>query len=429
MTTPSTPSTIHNVRLFDGERLVSESGAIRLAGGVVTALGAAVHTEPGDTVIDGAGGTVLPGLIDSHVHLLPGSPAQALSFGVTTILDMFSKQPLISRSLTDGSLVGRAGVLTSGVGASAPGGHPSMMYAPFPTVSTPAEAASFVADRRAEGAAYLKLMYEGGQQLGWAMPSLDLPTVRALVRAAHDAGLPVVAHIHAAVDAVAMADCGVDVLAHVPIDPLSAEQRQALAAARIAVISTLSVADGLTGDRVPLLERPALAARLGPAWTGVLQAQTRRWRPPQLPSFDDAMANVAALHRAGVRVLAGTDAPNPGTVTGASLHRELELLVDAGLSAPDALAAATGAAGHCFPLGGRGRLAVGAPADVLLVSGRPDARITDSANVTGIWKAGVPQPLDDYVGSADETAGIDFLRGQTQRVIDAVRQRFPGFTG
>jgi predicted amidohydrolase YtcJ len=51
----------------------------------------------GDEVIDAAGGTVLPGLIDAHMHLVPGAPAQSLTFGVTTVLDMFSKPDLVAR--------------------------------------------------------------------------------------------------------------------------------------------------------------------------------------------------------------------------------------------------------------------------------------------------------------------------------------------
>jgi len=216
-------TTITNVRIFDGRELHS-ADAVRFAEGTIVAIGGPDILEPQDRHVDGHGGTLLPGLIDAHVHLLPGAPAQSVGFGVTTVLDMFSKPPLVGECLRDGRLAGHANVRSSSVGATAPGGHPSMMYAPFPYVHGPADAPEFVASRIDEGASYLKVLYEGGQAIDWSMPSIDLPTVRALVDAAHDAGLPVIAHIHRAEDAVDVVECGVDVLAHAPIDRLVPQQ-------------------------------------------------------------------------------------------------------------------------------------------------------------------------------------------------------------
>jgi predicted amidohydrolase YtcJ len=139
-------TTITNVRVFDGSRLTPHT-EVRLANGLITAVGRQ-ESHPGDEVVDGRGGTLLPGLIDAHVHLLPGAPQQASTFGVTTLLDMFSKPDVVREAMaSDG-----ADVRSSSIGATAPGGHPSMMYAPFPTVTGPQDAAAFVADRLAEGA-------------------------------------------------------------------------------------------------------------------------------------------------------------------------------------------------------------------------------------------------------------------------------------
>jgi predicted amidohydrolase YtcJ len=77
---------------------------------------------------------VLPGLIDSHVHLVPGALAQSLTFGVTTVLDMFSTIDIVASAKEQaGSRSDVADVRSAGVGATAPGGHPSMMYGSFPT--------------------------------------------------------------------------------------------------------------------------------------------------------------------------------------------------------------------------------------------------------------------------------------------------------
>jgi imidazolonepropionase-like amidohydrolase len=95
-----------------------------------------------------------------------------------------------------------------------------------------------------------------------------------------------------------------------------------------------------------------------------------------------------AFHRAGVTILAGSDAPNGGTTEGASVHLELELLVEAGLTPVEALRAATFSPARAFGLQDRGRIAEGLKADLLLVEGKPDQNITDTRKIAQIWKAG-----------------------------------------
>ncbi|WP_081911129.1 amidohydrolase family protein [Amycolatopsis vancoresmycina] len=413
-----TTTTITGARVFDGERCTGHT-AVRLAGGRIDAVGDDTLRRPGDQHVAARGGTLLPGLIDAHVHLLPGAPRQALTFGVTTLLDMFSKPDTVRDALATGP--GCADVRSSGIGATAPGGHPSLMYAPFPYVTGPQDAERFVADRIAEGATHLKVLYDDGTGGPMPMPSLDVPTIAALAEAAHAAGLLVAAHVSTARGAVDLLATGVDVLAHVPFDALSAHQVAAIAAAGVAVISTLSIADGFPGNS--LLADPALVTRLGPAWSAVLERQQRRWLPPQLPDFGVARENARLLHEAGVPVLAGTDAPNPGTVHGASLHRELGHLVAAGFSPAAALTAATARPADVFGLADRGRIRPGLRADLVLADGRPDEDITATQRVTAVWQEGARADLSGYVGSADEQAGLAALRAQTEKVIAAVRDR------
>jgi hypothetical protein len=96
----------------------------------------------------------------------------------------------------------------------------------------------------------------------------------------------------------------------------------------------------------------------------------------------------AALRKAGVPVLAGTDAGNPGTEYGVSLHHELASLVDAGLSPKEALAAATSVPATVFRLGKRGRIANGYKADLLLVDGNPLTDIAATRRIAEVWKDG-----------------------------------------
>jgi hypothetical protein len=95
---------------------------------------------------------------------------------------------------------------------------------------------------------------------------------------------------------------------------------------------------------------PRLAEVLGGTWARRLTSDASRPPGRLLPPFSRAMDNVRRLDDAGVTLLAGTDAPNPGTVFGASLHRELELMVLCGISPAQALAGATAEPARVFVL-------------------------------------------------------------------------------
>lgn len=96
------------------------------------------------------------------------------------------------------------------------------------------------------------------------------------------------------------------------------------------------------------------------------------------------------LKEANVPLLAGTDSPASGTAHGVGIHRELELLVKAGLTPTEALKAATSTPAKIFSLKDRGRIAVGLRADLLLVKGNPTNGITMTRDIVAVWKAGVP---------------------------------------
>jgi imidazolonepropionase-like amidohydrolase len=121
--------------------------------------------------------------------------------------------------------------------------------------------------------------------------------------------------------------------------------------------------------------------------TGMLEQKRKTPRPEVLPRV---LGSVARLHAAGVPILAGTDAPNPGTAHGPSLHGELELLVRAGLTPVEALRAATSTPARVFRLGDRGRIAPGMRADLVLVDGDPTSDVTATRRITRIWKNGFP---------------------------------------
>lgn len=428
------PVTIRAERLIDNGRVMTATH-LRFAQGRIAAIGGAEISQPGDELIDSSG-SLLPGLIDSHVHLLRGCTALAPTFGVTTMIDQFSKPEVIDAeraAIAAAPGAGkplRADLRTSSIGATAPGGHPTMAYSPIPYVTGPDDAPQFVADRVAEGATHLKVIYDDGMGAALGMPTLTEETIRALVQQAHRYGLPVVAHVSTAAGAVTVARCGVDVLAHVPFDRMSTADVETVAGSGAALIATLDITDGFpdVDGRMPLLADEELARRLSPRWRRVLEQQARRWMSPDAPDGAAASQNLLALHAAGVRILAGTDSPNPGLVFGASLHRELQLLVRAGLPPAEALAGATSVPASVFALD-RGRLRVGDRADLLLVDGDPIADIKASSRFRHVWCNGRLLRPGEYAGGRGEQETIAALQESTDKIVTAIKEAWPGIPG
>ncbi|KAB8180154.1 amidohydrolase family protein [Microbispora catharanthi] len=429
------PFTIAGVRVFSGGGLIPGVTHVRVRDGRIAAVGNESVTRPGDAVVDGSGGTLLPGLVDAHVHLLPGCTQLAAVFGVTTVIDMFSKSETIDpeRAAVAASERGRGPVLadmrTSSVGATAPGGHPTIAYAPFPYVTGPLDAASFVAGRVAEGATHIKVIYDDGSGAMLDIPALDVRTIEALVAAAHKRGLPVVAHASSAAGAVTVARCGVDVLAHAPFDRMTDRQIGDVARCGVAVIATLSIIDGFPDEDgvMPLLAQPHLAGRLSARWRRVVERQARRWMPPEPPDGAAQRYNAVAFLESGLRVLAGTDVPNPGLVFGASLHRELQHLVGAGFTPGEALAAATAAPAEVFGMADRGEIAEGRRADLVLVGGDPTADITATQLIRDVWVLGRRVDPRAYAGGEAEREGVRWQRDSAEKIVKAIGESWPAF--
>ncbi|MCY1008627.1 amidohydrolase family protein [Nannocystis pusilla] len=411
---------IRDVRLFDGEAVVART-SVAVRDGVIVGVGPDLAVADGATVVDGAGRTLLPGLIDAHTHIQSQVQLrQALVFGVTTELDMFTL-PAVSGPLRK-AVAGAGGRVladfrSAGILATAPGGHGTEYGFAIPTLTGPDQAPAFVAARLAEGADYLKIVLDDGSGFGRSMPTLAVDTVRALVEAAHAKGLTTVVHVSSQREAAAALEAGADGLAHVFLDGPATEAFVALARdRRVFVADTLAVVLGLCepGRGKAVADDPELKPFLGPADVRALSAT---W-PSPLPAAacEGALATVGALHRAGVPLLASTDAPNPGTVHGVSLHDALALLVRAGLPATAALAAATSVPADRFRMSDRGRVVAGKRADLLLVRGDPTADITATRAIEAVWKAGHRLDRDGYRKAvADEYAALEARRAARRR--------------
>ncbi|MBN9792306.1 amidohydrolase family protein [Pseudonocardia sp. TMWB2A] len=396
MTEPGT--LIRDVRVFDGRAVVA-ADSVRVAGGLITEVGEGLRPAPDEQVVEGAGATLLPGLIDAHTHVFPGSPEQALLFGVTTELDMFA-DPAVARDLRGAASYrdDMADLRSAGTGATAPGGHPSHLvdqgiYPPFPTLAPGGDADGFVAARVAEGSDHLKIVVDDGAVFGYPRPTLDRATVAALVTAAHRRGLLTVAHPGGLADVELLVEAGVDGLAHVPADrPVGPGLAARIAGRDMFVVPTLGVGDAACGCGAgpQLAVRPDLAPYLDRMSTIMLTVLDGNFPlgPGARTDPSASRASVTALLGCGVTILAGTDAGTLGVAHGASLHHELALLVEAGMTPVQALTAATAAPAGVFGLTDRGRVVAGTRADLLLVDGDPTVDITCTTAIVDVWRSG-----------------------------------------
>ena len=392
---------VTGVRVFDGETVL-EQATVVVSNGRIAAVGPAAAIPPGAEAIDGSGRTLLPGFIDGHAHSFGDHLHRAAVFGTTTVLDMFTETGFAAeqrRAREAGTANDRADLFSAGTLATAPGGHGTQYGMTIPTLSAPADAADWVAARVAEGSDFIKIVIEDGTIIDMPTPTLDLPTVRALVEAAHEHGKLAVAHATSVPAARRALAARVDGFVHVFADSSPPLDFVAEAAAQgVFVVPTLTVIESLVGKAsgAALGDDPDLAPFLDVREQSQLTATYPR-AAAEGARLAHAVEAVRALHEAGVPVLAGTDAPNPGTAHGASLHRELELLVAAGLSAAEALAAATSVPATAFDLADRGRIAPGLRADLVLVEGNPLEDVTRTRAIAGVWKGGVPvdRPIPD----------------------------------
>lgn len=352
--------TLTGVRVFDGHRL-TEPRTVVIADGVIgTDHAVTDHTGTDRADADHHGGVLLPGLIDAHVHLGGGeTPDKLCSYGVTTALDMGTYPPERLTALR-GTMLGQD-VRSAGTPAIGSGG----MHARIPTmpddavVTHPEQAEAFVAARLAAGSDYLKIIADpadGGP---------DQETITALTRAAHARNTRVVVHAPSQEAVVQALDAGADIITHLPLGaPLDPAVVERIAAGGCTVVPTLTMMEGI-------------AATVGRA-----------------EGFAGTRRSVALLRQAGVPVVAGTDTNDTAGVPfqpdgGTSLHHELELLVDAGLSTAEALRAATSRAARAFGLTDRGAVAPGLRADLVLLDGDPLADIRATRNIRRVWRAGV----------------------------------------
>ncbi len=419
-----------NARIIDGGGGPPiEDGVILIADDTIAALGprAQVVIPVGATRVDAAGGTVLPGLADMHVHLTggwDGETADLLGYqryldallysGVTTVTDVGGVLLMlqqIRQEVDAGRIVGPrlrfVGPLLDGTTPI----WPPISY----RLTTKAQVEATVDELAAAGVNAFK-----------AYGSLPDSLIATLASAADRHGLPVLADVGPRNGSLNIARAGIRAFAHAGGRPTSPETADSMAVRGMATITTLAVIESFAERRFgdpSFLDSPLLSRTMPPWFRDELLSYATREKDDRAAErvqrmtavLAVGMANVRTLHEAGILLVAGTDSPYPGVYYGEGLHRELELLVEAGLTPLQAISAATRNAATL--LGEEevwGTLAPGLAADLILVDGRPDRTISDTRRIQWVMRAG--QRVD--------RAALEFdpARHGTFRVSNPLRQ-------
>jgi len=336
-----------------GER--TEGQTVLVADDRIVAVGpdGAVEIPEGTISIDAGGRTLLPGLVDSHVHARRDDLARYVDEGITTVRNLWGFAGLLEGAA---ALV-RDGVVAPTIESASPGvDGPGSPWPQTQLITDPQAADALVSRLKGEGWRWLKVYSH-----------LDARVFDAVADAADAHGIRFLGHVPFAVP-----------LQH-------AFDRRMLSIEHLTGYELALGGQGSTQtDRwasVSLEQMPALAAATAAAGTWNCPTMTVVRALLQGAGTTEASrrrrALVGALHAAGARLLAGTDSGIDVTVPGTSLHDELLELVTSGLGPLEALRAATTAPAEFLGrVGEIGTMSAGARADLVLVDGDPRADVS-----------------------------------------------------
>ena len=410
---------IRNARIVVGDGKVIENGAVLVRDGKIAEVYEGAAPDPAKLkaeTVEGAGKTLLPGLIDVHVHLgspggistssadysadktLPHSAAALLYSGVTgarSVGDALDASLKLRDEIRKGQKLG-AELFACGPMFTAEGGHGTEYVQNLPpsirdgvkaqlvrTPKTPEEARKQVRDLKARDVDCVKTILEAGWGDGMLFDRLDLLIGRAVAEEARAQHLPVATHTGDARDVADAIEIGASSIEHgswrdeIP-DPLL----EKMASQGVFLDPTLGVAEAYAqffagrGDALSssLVQQVVNANMLKGTRDLVISGKGANAARAELfqHGFEQARANLMRAWKAGVPLVMGSDSGNPLVFHGAALHHELQLWVQAGIPPAVALQAATVNAAKLLRAENRiGAIRKGMDANLLLVDGNP----------------------------------------------------------
>lgn len=417
-----------HARIFVGNGVIIPNGAVLVRQGKIAKV---FSSPPGGTrsfdaeVVDAAGKTLIPGLIDMHVHVgAPGgvyrdptkyadpkAPRRRLAAylysGITAVRstgDWLNQSLALRHEIESGKYLG-AQLFACGPLFTTPGGHPTELLKVLPENVQKAGEEQFVrlprseAEARAQvdslkkaGVDCIKAVLEAGNAEWGLFNRLDTKIYAAVIAEAIHDGLPSATHTGNATDVTDALGAGTNSVEHgSAVDLIPDATFVEMKKKGIAYDPTLSVFEGLADVRsgnVELLNR-SLLQQVGPSelltsTRDMLKKQSSKPDSERLRTFLDRVnKNLLNAYKCGVTLIAGSDAGNMLVIHGPTVQHELELWVKAGVPPAVALQAATYNAAKILRADGRmGLIEQGRDANLVLLDGDP---VEDIANTEHIY--------------------------------------------
>ena len=368
---------------------------------------------------------LVPGLFDSHVHWggsggvgasaiertddrLAHDLSATLAAGVTSVVSLTDNLKEM-RALANDVASGKRNAprtFYSGPSITAKGGHPSEMFSFLPglaelltrQVETPEAARAAIAELDRERVDIVKLVLEPGFE-SRPLPRLREEVFRAAMAEAKTRRMRTTVHVGTDRDARLAIDAGANGIEHTARG-LTDETIALMAAKKITFTPTLVVLDwawkrdalhGADADVRRLAMPQIMQSLLDPKSPLAPMLGEGEMATTMAGAFAGSLQQTAKAIRAGVPVLAGSDAGNPVTFHGIALIRELELLAQAGMPLTDVLKSATSRAADRLGQPSLGRIAANAIADLVVLDADPSEQIGAYRTVARVYLGGRPQ--------------------------------------
>ncbi|RFU25642.1 hypothetical protein B7463_g10691, partial [Scytalidium lignicola] len=360
---PRNKTAIINVRIFDGYKLL-DPGTVIIDGDMI---GHPDDEYDIDIIVDAQGRVLIPGLMDSHLHVMNlTSLKQLSSYGITTAFNMACFSYPQCDAVRDQT--GLTSIYTAGLPAIGPGSDHARQHnlSSSQTINNVSQAQEWVSWAFNNGSDYMKITAEGNG------PNQE--TQNAIVQDVHSAGKKSMTHASFLQYYSQAITSKTDGIQHTVSDaPMTHSMIQQLLANHQFVTPTMIVFN-LTLDNPT-----ALIALQGSSNTN--------------QSYPIVQQNVRAMHEAGVPIIAGTDSigvnPPFNLPFGITLHWELEKFVEVGFTPAEALRSATLLPAMLHDVPDRGIIAPGKRADLILLNSNPLDNITNTRDIAKVWIGGI----------------------------------------